>query len=204
MSLIVLNLFLALLELMSCFNVTTATSNNSTPALEKRRNSTELLTELYGLVNEYLLEMFGNFSEHQKGNNSKIMVRVGKMNLPNVGGGKSTGGKDGKKGGGLGKFMSKIKSGIKGFANSKKGQLIKTVIKNALKVVLKVALPWVEDLVDVGIDCANHYLLREIVKQVKPTMELINTVIYPYMEVLDIVEKQQEIDCRFLILDIFV
>lgn len=109
------------------------------------------------------------------------------------------------RGGGIKAAFKKMKTGMKSFADSAKGKAMKEFMKKALSVALDISLSWLDDLIEVGVDCANFYLQMEIVKQVKPSIDLINNFIYPFLEVLNLVEKQQKIDREFVFfLNIFL
>lgn len=76
--------------------------------------------------------------------------------------------------------------------------------RDTLATATQEDLSFLDDFVDVGIDCAILYAKQEIVKKVKPWIDLINDFVYPFLDVLNKVEKQQKTDCKFINITIFL
>lgn len=84
--------------------------------------------------------------------------------------------------------------------NIAKKKNVKEFLKAAFDVAFAKGMPIADALLGVGLDCVNSFLNGLILNQVKGPMDLIKDFIYPFLEIMDVVESQQAVECEFFLM----
>lgn len=106
--------------------------------------------------------------------------------------------------GGLDVGLGAIKdpSGLLDQSGISKGSKFKAMsllaFKAAFEIIFAVGMPFLDRFFELGVDCAQHYLIYEIIKQVSPSMDLIKEVIYPLLDLIDDLKKQQLMEGKII------